>query len=142
MVAVNLPAPQRLSTSHETRWPRQAPRRPPGRSGQIFVSCCRTKGDAALCASRGDDLMTLDAELVDPPVHDGVSNVLKWILLAVAVLSFALFGWATKKTYERAPPEPARFVTAAGATVMTNADIVAGKAGFQKADLMDYGSLY
>ncbi len=25
---------------------------------------------------------------------------------------------------------------------MTNADIVAGKGGFQKADLMDYGSLY
>ena len=25
---------------------------------------------------------------------------------------------------------------------MTDDDIVAGKAGFQKADLMDYGSLY
>ena len=25
---------------------------------------------------------------------------------------------------------------------MTNDDVVAGKAGFQKADLMDYGSLY
>ncbi len=25
--------------------------------------------------------------------HDPVSNVLKWILLAVAVLSFALLGW-------------------------------------------------
>ncbi|MDE2473173.1 MAG: hypothetical protein KGL35_31815 [Bradyrhizobium sp.] len=25
---------------------------------------------------------------------------------------------------------------------MTDSDVVAGKAGFQKADLMDYGSLY
>jgi hypothetical protein len=28
--------------------------------------------------------------------NDPVSNVLKWILLAVAVLSFALLGWAIK----------------------------------------------
>jgi nitric oxide reductase subunit B len=86
--------------------------------------------------------MTSDAARIDPPAIDPVSDVLKWILLAVAVLSFALFGWATKQTYDRAPPQPDRFVTAAGATVMTNADVVAGKGGFQKADLMDYGSLY
>ena len=29
--------------------------------------------------------MTLAAERVDPPVADPVSNVLKWVLLAVAV---------------------------------------------------------
>ena len=74
--------------------------------------------------------------------EDPVSNVLKWILLAVAVGSFALFAWATVLTYERAAPQPDRYVTAGGATVMTGDDIVAGKAGFQKADLMDYGSLY
>ena len=34
--------------------------------------------------------------------EDPVSNVLKWILLAVAVGSFALFAWATVLTYERA----------------------------------------
>ena len=34
---------------------------------------------------------------------DPVSNVLKWVLLAVAVVSFALFAWATVLTYERAP---------------------------------------
>ena len=44
-------------------------------------------------------------------------------------------------TYERAPPQPERFVTSGGTTLMTADDIVAGKAGFQKADLMDYGSL-
>ena len=32
---------------------------------------------------------------------DPVSNVLKWILLAVAVVTFALLGWATFLTYER-----------------------------------------
>jgi nitric oxide reductase subunit B len=77
-----------------------------------------------------------------PSLHDPVSNVLKWVLLAVAVLSFALMGWATKVTYDRAPPQPDRFVLPSGATFMTADDIVAGKGGFQKADLMDYGSIY
>jgi nitric oxide reductase subunit B len=76
------------------------------------------------------------------PLEDPVSNVLKWILLAVAVGSFALFAWATVLTYERAAPQPERFVAAGGATLMTAEGIFAGKAGFQKADLMDYGSLY
>src|SRR5690349_19895514 len=74
--------------------------------------------------------------------NDPVSNVLKWILLVVAVGSFALLGWATVQTYERAPPQPERFVGPDGAALMTADNIVAGKAGFQKADLMDYGSLY
>jgi len=75
-------------------------------------------------------------------LEDPVSNVLKWVLLAVAVGSFALFAWATVLTYERAAPQPDRFIAAGGTTLMTADDIVAGKAGFQKADLMDYGSLY
>jgi nitric oxide reductase subunit B len=73
---------------------------------------------------------------------DPVSDVLKWILLATAIICFALFFWATAVTYERAPPQPERFLGPDGAPVMTASDIVAGKAGFQKADLMDYGSLY
>ena len=76
------------------------------------------------------------------PGEDRISNVLKWILLAVAIFSFGLFFWATARTYEQAPPQPDRFVTAAGAPVLLNADIVSGKGAFQKADLMDYGSLY
>src|SRR6185437_17074321 len=76
------------------------------------------------------------------PADDAVSNVLKWILLATAVGCFALFAWATVLTYERAAPQPDRFVTAGGKTLFTNDDVVAGKVGFQKADLMDYGSLY
>ena len=85
----------------------------------------------------------IDSAVVHPRiVEDPVSNVLKWILLAVAVGSFALFAWATVLTYERAAPQPDRYVTAGGTMIMTNDDIFAGKAGFQKADLMDYGSLY
>ena len=86
--------------------------------------------------------MTLDAERIDPPVEDAVSNVLKWVLLVVAVATFGLLAWATTVTYRTAPPQPERFVGADGTLLMTNEDIVAGKGGFQKADLMDYGSLY
>jgi nitric oxide reductase subunit B len=50
--------------------------------------------------------MTKNTEVSDRPLEDPVSNVLKWILLAVAVGSFALFAWATVLTYERAAPNP------------------------------------
>jgi nitric oxide reductase subunit B len=86
--------------------------------------------------------MTMEAERIDQPTKDPVSNVLKWVLLVVAVVSFAILGLTTKLTYEAAPPFPDRFVTSGGTVLMTAADIVNGKAGFQKADLMDYGSLY
>ena len=82
------------------------------------------------------------ADAVEQSTVDPVSNILKWVLLLVAIGTFACLGWATWETYRAAPPQPDRYVTADGAVVMTNADIVAGKAGFQRADLMDYGSLY
>jgi nitric oxide reductase large subunit len=53
-----------------------------------------------------------------------------------------LLGWTTVVRYQTAPPFPDRFVTTGGAVLMSAEDIYAGKAGFQKADLMDYGSLY
>jgi nitric oxide reductase subunit B len=86
--------------------------------------------------------MAMNVPSAESLIEDPVSDVLKWILLAVAIICFGLFAWAAVLTYERAPPQPERFVTSAGATLMTGDDIVAGKAGFQKADLMDYGSLY
>ena len=86
--------------------------------------------------------MATQGEMPVKAGHDPVSAVLKWVLLGVAVGSFALFAWATVLTYERAAPQPERFVTGAGHTLMSGDDILAGKAGFQKADLMDYGSLY
>src|ERR1700686_3988920 len=86
--------------------------------------------------------MTLEAERIDQPIEDAVSNVLKWILLVVAIGTFAVLGWTTVLTYRAAPPFPDRFVTSGGAVLMTAADIQDGKAGFQRSDLMDYGSLY
>jgi hypothetical protein len=58
--------------------------------------------------------MTLDAESIDPPIEDAVSNVLKWVLLGVAILTFGLLAWATTVTYRTAPPQPERFVDANG----------------------------
>jgi nitric oxide reductase subunit B len=86
--------------------------------------------------------MPMKAEAFHPATEDPVSNVLKWILLAVGIATFALMGWATVLTYRTAPPQPARYLGADGGVIMTGDDIIAGKAGFQKADLMDYGSLY
>lgn len=84
--------------------------------------------------------MQLEAPASYP--YDPVSNVLKWILLFVAIATFVTLGVAVVNTYKQAPPQPDLYVAASGATVMTGDQIVAGKAGFQKADLMDYGSLY
>ncbi len=86
--------------------------------------------------------MTIEVSTTDRPAYDPVSNVLKWVLLVVAIACFAGLGWMTVLTYRTAPPFPDRFVTADGAPLMSAANIQAGKAGFQKADLMDYGSLY
>jgi nitric oxide reductase subunit B len=74
--------------------------------------------------------------------RDPIGDLLKWILLAVAVICFGMLGWATVLTYRNAPPHPQAFVDPSGAALITQQDIVAGKAGFQKADLMDYGSIY
>jgi hypothetical protein len=40
--------------------------------------------------------MTMEAERIDQPTKDPVSNVLKWVLLVVAVVSFAILGLTTK----------------------------------------------
>jgi nitric oxide reductase subunit B len=82
-----------------------------------------------------------EQSLVEPTV-DRVSDVLKWVLLVTAILCFALMAWATVLTYRAAPPHPQAFTDPAGNVLMTADDIVAGKGGFQKADLMDYGSIY
>ena len=74
--------------------------------------------------------------------QDRVSRVLVWILVAVTIACSAGMLAATRTTYEQAAPIPQSMAAADGTPVLTYADIVAGKSGFQKADLMDYGSLY
>jgi nitric oxide reductase subunit B len=77
-----------------------------------------------------------------PVAEDKISNILKWVLLVVAIVCFAMLGWATVLTYEQAPPQPDRFLAPDGSVILTEAQIFHGKEGFQRADLMDYGSLY
>ncbi|AWN73577.1 cbb3-type cytochrome c oxidase subunit I [Legionella anisa] len=85
---------------------------------------------------------TPQSSIVESTNVDKVSDVLKWILLITAIICFIVLFWGTYKTYQLAPPLPQQFKSAVGQIVMTAEDIVAGKAGFQRADLMDYGSLY
>lgn len=85
---------------------------------------------------------TLPAAAGDARPQDRISRILSRVLLLVTLGCWAAMTVATVATYRQAAPLPQRMVDAAGATVMTRADIVAGKSGFQKADLMDYGSLY
>ena len=82
-----------------------------------------------------------ERELAQPSI-DPISDILKWVLLVTAIVCFALLGWATVLTYEQAPPHPETFTDRGGNVIMTVDDIAAGKGGFQKADLMDYGSIY
>ena len=80
--------------------------------------------------------------ITNPLTEDKVSNILKWVLLAVAFVTFGMLAWTTVKTYEQAPPQPDRFLSPNGAAVLTEAEVFRGKEGFQRADLMDYGSIY
>jgi nitric oxide reductase subunit B len=86
--------------------------------------------------------MVASAHATPRTAEDRVGNILKWILFAVAIASFSILGWATNVTYRTAPPQPARLVAPDGTIVMTARDIEDGKAAFQRADLMDYGSIY
>ncbi len=50
--------------------------------------------------------MTMERERIDQHAEDPVSNVLKWVLLVIAIASFVILGWTTKLTYESAPADP------------------------------------
>jgi len=88
---------------------------------------------------QGDDMV---APNPNPAAEDKISNILKWVLLAVAIVTFGVLGWTTVETYKQAPPQPDRFVNASGTVLLTKDEIFRGKEGFQRADLMDYGSIY
>src|SRR6516165_2444979 len=89
-----------------------------------------------------ESAMALQSNNMDAESRDIVGNVLKWVLLFVGIGTFALLFWTTIVTYRTIPPQPDRFMVADGTVVMTADDILAGKGGFQQADLMDYGSIY
>lgn len=73
---------------------------------------------------------------------DPVSAVLKWILLFLALGCLGMIIWASTVTFHGAPPEGVNLIAPNGQALLSKTSIIAGKAGFQKADLMDYGSLY
>lgn len=52
----------------------------------------------------------LEAARIDPPLADPVSAVLKRVLPATDILTFALMGWAAVATYRAAPPHPERLL--------------------------------
>lgn len=56
----------------------------------------------------------MQSNLMTETSEDRVGNVLKWLLLAVAITCFAALGWATKQPYEGSPPFLDRFVTSSG----------------------------
>jgi nitric oxide reductase subunit B len=86
--------------------------------------------------------MDTNATILQRMEEHRVSTVLKWTLLGIAIVTFALLAWVTLITYQTSPPQPDRFVAPDGSVVMTARDIQDGKASFQRADLMDYGSIY
>jgi nitric oxide reductase large subunit len=77
-----------------------------------------------------------------PTPQDKTTRVLIIILIFTIIGCWLGMIWSTIETYRKVAPIPAQFVNSTGKPLMTKADIVDGKAGFQKADLMDYGSLY
>lgn len=76
------------------------------------------------------------------PRQDKVSRVLINILVVVVLACWGTMIWGTYCTYLGAPPIPEHFINPAGQTIMIKDNIIGGKGGFQKAGLMDYGSLY
>lgn len=76
------------------------------------------------------------------PMQDQTTKVLIIILMMVVFFAWTTMIWGTVKTYQEAPPIPKQFLSESNKIVMTADDIFLGKEGFQKAGLMDFGSLY
>lgn len=85
--------------------------------------------------------------------HSGVSrpqdkrNLLvskAWIQAVAVVVLFGFFvlGFLAYKTYSDEAPIPERVLTAAGETLFTGSDIIAGQQVFLRNGLMEYGSIF
>src|SRR5262249_32414045 len=112
---------------------------------------CKPCGELAIARSTAEmpvaeerrlaPFANLTPELRQAIGDDRVGRVLRWVLLFTAAACFAMIAWATQQTYRGVPPTPNSFVGTNGQLLAIGADIVAGEFGFQKADLMDYGSV-
>lgn len=75
-------------------------------------------------------------------LQDRTSKVLIAVLIIVVIVSWITMIWGAYRTHQEAPPIPEQFVSVSGTEIMTATDVISGKSGFQKAGLMDFGSLY
>jgi len=72
----------------------------------------------------------------------GEYRKLWWTLIAVLTVTFAILGVAGAEVYRKAPPIPAKVVSASGALLMTHDDIMAGQAAWQSTGGMQLGSIW
>jgi len=84
-------------------------------------------------------------ETTRPPTSSSrtaVDHFLRWGLVVTVLICVGVLLYGTVVVHRDRPPIPDRVVDPAGNVLYTKDDIVAGKAVFQRTDLMDFGSLY
>ncbi|CAK7193181.1 hypothetical protein COMNV_01395 [Commensalibacter sp. Nvir] len=87
-------------------------------------------------------ISTLSHDALEQLNKDPINRVIKWVLLITALVCFGVMGCATAFTYYKISPVPEHISSVSNNILFTRNDIYLGKQGFQKADLIDYGSLY
>ncbi len=76
------------------------------------------------------------------PRPSRVDRGLRLTLAGVVLAAVAVLAYGTVRAVDAAPPIPDRAVSTSGELVYSHQDVVGGKAVFQRAGLMDFGSLY
>ena len=81
---------------------------------------------------------------MSPEAHDSspLSPWWKQAVILVMIFGFSLLGLITVKTYQGAPPIPARIVDATGQVVFTGEEVLSGQEVFLKYGLMEHGTLW
>ena len=72
----------------------------------------------------------------------GEYRKLWWALIAVLGVTFCVLGWFGREVYRQAPPIPAQVVSADGATLFTDEDILDGQTAWQSVGGMQLGSIW
>ena len=65
-----------------------------------------------------------------------------WTLIGVLGVTFCLLGWFGREVYREAPPIPAQVVSADGAVLFTEKDILDGQTAWQSVGGMQLGSIW
>ncbi len=78
----------------------------------------------------------------DPFDRTPLSPWWRQAVILVMIFGFSLLSLITVKTYQGAPPIPARVVDAQGRVLFTGADITQGQEVFLKDGLMEHGTLW